>query len=76
MSSSAFSTAAIACAISPPCDCRVFPCSIATTRSDARGSCPTTSGASVSITPDNPGLPKLSLYSDQPTTPLSVMTLR
>ena len=37
---------------------------------------PITLGISASITPDRPGLPKLSLYSDQPTMPSSVTSLR
>ena len=37
---------------------------------------PTTFGISTSITADRPGLPKLSLYSDQPAMPSSVTSLR
>jgi hypothetical protein len=37
---------------------------------------PITPGIIASITPDRPGLPKLSLYSDQPTMPSAVVILR
>src|SRR5579871_5835294 len=46
------------------------------TRVTGRGSCPTIRYDSLSMTAERPWLPKLSLYSDQPTMPLSVVTFR
>ena len=76
MSSSAFSMAAIACRTTPPRDCVDLVASTAFTISMSIGSIPTTLGISASMTPERPGLPKLSLYSDQPTGPVSVTSLR
>src|SRR5260370_466187 len=75
-SSKAFSMAAMACWITPPDDWRLTAYMCATCASQARGSLPMTAGASLSITADRPGPPKVSLYSLQPTRPVSVVSLR
>ena len=76
MSSSAFSMAAIACRTTPPRDWVDLVASTAFTSSMSIGSMPTTLGIRFSMTPERPGLPKLSLYSDQPTGPVSVTSFR
>ena len=76
MSSSAFSIAAIAWRTTPPRDWVERVASTALISSSAIGSRSITLGISASITPARPGLPKLSLYSDQPTMPSSVTSLR
>src|SRR5712691_3459631 len=76
MSSSAFSMAAMACWTTPPEDCRRSAYMVVTCASHARGSLPMTAGASRSITAERPGPPNASLYSLQPTSPVSVVTLR
>ena len=76
MSSSAFSIAAIAWRTTPPRDWVERVASTALISSSAIGSWPITLGISTSITPERPGLPKLSLYSDQPTMPESVTSFR
>src|SRR5712664_307764 len=76
MSNSAFSIAAIAWRAMPPRDCVERVASTALTSSISIGFMPITPGISASIPSDRPGLPKLSLYSDQPTMPSSVTSLR
>jgi hypothetical protein len=76
MSRRAFSIAAIACRTTPPRDWVERVARTALIHSSAIGSLPITLGISASITPARPGLPKLSLYSDQPTIPESVASLR
>ena len=61
--------AAIAWRTTPPRDCVDLVASTAFTSSMSIGSMPITLGIKFSITPERPGLPKLSLYSDQPTMP-------
>src|SRR5579859_4652282 len=75
-SSSAFSIAAIACWLMPPRDWRVTTCRCCVTCSYLRGSLPISIGDRPRITSDSPIEPKLSLNSDQPTMPSSVVTLR
>src|SRR5579863_2796613 len=75
-SSSAFSIAAIACWLIPPRDWRVSTCRCCVTCSYLRGSLPISTGDNPRITSDSPMDPKLSLNSDQPTMPSSVVTLR
>src|SRR5215813_14080580 len=76
MSSSAFSIAPIAWRATPPRDCTERVASTAFISSMSIGLMPSTDGIKVSIAPVSPGLPKLSLYSDQPTVPSSVTSLR
>src|SRR5262245_22124899 len=75
-SSMAFSMAAMACWTSPPEAWRRCAYMRVTCASHARGSLPITEGASRSITADRPAPPNASLYSDQPTSPVSVVSLR
>src|SRR5882724_2758680 len=76
MSSSAFSMAAMACWTTPPEDCRRSAYIVVTCASQARGSLPITVGARRSITVERPAPPNASLYSLQPSIPVSVVTLR
>ena len=68
--------AAMAWRTTPPRDWVERVASTALTSSMSIGSMPITPGIIASITPDRPGLPKLSLYSDQPTMPSCVTILR
>src|SRR5215475_7278622 len=75
-SSMAFSMAAMACWTTPPEACRRCAYMRVTCASQARGSLPMTDGASRSMTAERPAPPKDSLYSAQPTRPVSVVSLR
>src|SRR6266852_5309495 len=68
--------AAMACWTTPPEDCRRSAYIVVTWAAQARGSLPMTVGARRSITAERPAPPNASLYSLQPTTPVSVVTLR
>src|SRR5262249_41383799 len=59
-----------------PRDCTVRVASTALTSSMSIGLMPITDGIRASIAAESPGLPKLSLYSDQPMMPSSVAILR